>query len=261
MARDDSKFRRHPGRCHEERELTRSLTLLAVAILGGQVSIAVAQGYGGDLAVTLNSRTLAVQAKADELFEREDYQRAHVIYLKDLAPIGDKYAQYMLGFMSLGGLGVERDPVLASVWYRLAAERGEPVEFVAIRDELLGQLSATDRLRSDEILFELRQEYGDMAICVREVRDAFQDLAGVTTGSRIGSNLSSAVTIVEPGSGSIISAEERRRRDLRRMQKYLDYITANLGMERIAAEDVNAARMSELEARVDEYLRRPPDDR
>jgi TPR repeat protein len=91
------------------RELKYTLTLLLLAIAFGHAGTALAQHSGGKLSVELDSKTLSVQAKAEELFEREDYRRAHIIYLKDLAPIGDKYAQYMLGFMTASGLGVEQD--------------------------------------------------------------------------------------------------------------------------------------------------------
>lgn len=197
-----------------------------------------------------------MQAKAEELYERGDYRRAHVIYRNDLAPIGDKYAQYMLGFMSLTGLGVEQDPVLASAWYRLAAERGEPREFVAIRDEMLGQLDAVDRKRSDEIYLGLRRQYSDIAISMREAREAFEGLSTVTTGSRLGST-SSAVTIVEPRAGSSLSGDALIYRLQRRMQGHLDHITAVLGIDRIDAETITDGELSDLEEQVRTYNLRP----
>ena len=193
-----------------------------------------------------------MQAKAEELYERGDYRRAHVIYRNDLAPIGDKYSQYMLGFMSLTGLGVEQDPVLASAWYRLAAERGEPREFVAIRDEMLGQLDAVDRKRSDEIYLGLRRQYSDIAISMREAREAFEGLSTVTTGSRLGST-SSAVTIVEPRAGSSLSGDALIYRLQRRMQGHLDHITAVLGIDRIDAETITDGELSDLEEQVRTY--------
>ena len=216
---------------------------------------AVAQRSGGNLSVDLNSRTLSVQAKAEELFERGDYRRAHIIYLNDLAPIGDKYAQYMLGFMCLSGLGVEQDPVLASAWYRLAAERGEPAEFVTIRDDLLSNLDAVDRERSDQVYLGLRREYSDIAISMREAREEFENLTQVSTGSRLGST-SSAVTIVEPRTGSSLSGDVLIHRSLRRMQAFLDNITAILGIDRIDAETVTAGELADLEDLVRDYVQR-----
>lgn len=217
---------------------------------------AFAQQSAGNLGVDLDSRTLSVQAKAEELFERGDFRRAYIIYRNDLAPIGDKYAHYMLGFMSLSGLGVEQDPVLASAWYRLAAERGEPEEFVAIRDELLEQFDAVDRARSEEIYLGLRRNYSDIAISMREAREAFEDLTQVSTGSRLGSP-GSAVTIVEPRAGSSLSGDALIFRLRQRMQSHLDHITAALGIDRIDAETVTAGELARLEEQVRDYNRRP----
>ncbi len=214
---------------------------------------AFAQHSGGGFGIGLDSKTLSVQAKAEELFDRGDFRRAHVIYLNDLAPIGDKYAQYMLGFMSLSGLGVEQDPVLASAWYRLAAERGEPTQFVRIRDELLGNLDDVDRERSDRLYLGLRRDYSDIAISMREAREAFEDLAQVTTGSRIGGNSSSAVTIVEPRAGSQ-SGDALIYRTQQRMQRHLDNVTATLGVARLSAETLTVGELSDLAEQVQEYV-------
>lgn len=245
-----------PIRAHECRlRLRKILAGLVVAIALGHAATAVAQPSGGYLGVGLDSRTLSVQAKAEELFDRGDYRRARIIYLSDLAPIGDKYAQYMLGFMSLSGLGVEQDPVLASAWYRLAAERGEPGEFVAIRNDLLSTLDAVDRERSDQVYLALRREYSDIAISMREAREEFEKLTQITTGSRLGST-SAAVTIVDPGGGSSLSRDALVHRSQRRMQAYLDNITAKLGIDRIDAETVSAREMANLEERVRNYVQR-----
>lgn len=217
-------------------------------------AVSFAQQSAGNLSVDLDSKTLSVQAKAEELFQRGDYRRAHVIYLNDLAPIGDKYAQYMLGFMSLRGLGVEQDHVLASAWYRLAAERGEPEEFVEIRDELLDRLDDIDRGRSNEIYLDLSLKYSDPVISMRAARDAFDELSKMT-GSRLGGP-SSGLTIVTPNAGSSLSGDALFQRLMRRMQRHLDHVTSILGIDSIEAESVTAARLSDLEDQVDDYVRR-----
>jgi hypothetical protein len=233
--------------------LNKILKILVFTIVLWPLVAAVAQQSGARFGVGLDSKTLSVQAKAEELFERGDYRRAHVIYRNDLAPIGDKYAQYMLGFMSLSGLGVEQDPVLASAWYRLAAERGEPTQFLRIRDELLGNLDAVDRERSDQVYRNLRRDYSDIAISMREAREAFEDLQQVTTGSRISGSPSSAVTIVEPRAGSQ-SGDALIYRTQRRMQQHLDNVTATLGVARVSAENLTAGELSRLEEQVREYV-------
>jgi hypothetical protein len=237
------------------RNLNHKLIILFLAIAFGHAAPAIAQQSGGVLSVDLDSKTLSVQAKAEELFERGDYRRAHIIYLNDLAPIGDKYAQYMLGFMILRGLGVEQDPVLASAWYRLAAERGKPEEFVAIRDDVLGSLDAVDRRRSDDVYLGLRRAYSDIAISMREASEEFENVSQVSTGSRLGGT-SSAITIVEPRTGGAQSADVLIIRTQHRMQRHLDRITEALGIDRIDAETVTAGQLADLEEQVQEYVGR-----
>jgi hypothetical protein len=241
------------------RELKYTLTLLLLAIAIGHAGTTLAQRSGGKLSVELDSKTLSVQAKAEELFEREEYRRAHIIYLKDLAPIGDKYAQYMLGFMTASGLGVEQDPVLASAWYRLAAERGEPGEFVATRDDLLDSLDEVDRERADRIYLELRRDYSDIAISMREAREEFDNLRRDLTGSRLGTT-SSAMTIVEPRAGGTMSGDAFYDRAQRRLQAHLDNVTGMLGVERLDAETVTAGELANLDDQVRDYLGRTDTD-
>ena len=50
-----------------------------------------------------NKRVIKSQEKVDALFEKGDYERAAFIYREELAPLGDKYAQYMIGYMYLTG--------------------------------------------------------------------------------------------------------------------------------------------------------------
>ena len=92
---------------------------------------------------------------------------------------------------------------------------------------------------------------------MREVREAYAELAGVTTGSRIAASPSAAVTIVEPRAGSSLPGSVRLNREQRRMQNHLDHIAAELGMEHIPAETINDGVLADLEARVDDYIRRP----
>ena len=237
------------------RELKYTLTLLLVAVALGQAGTALAQGYGGKLSVELDSKTLSVQAKAEALFERGDFRRAHLIYLKDLAPIGDKYAQYMLGFMTSSGLGVEPDPVLASAWYRLAAERGEPGEFVATRDDLLDSLDAAERERADRVYLDLRRDYSDIAISMREAHDEFDNLRRELTGSRL-ARTSSAMTIVEPRAGGSLPGDAYVDRAQRRLQGHLDNVTRMLGIERVDAEGLTTGDLAGLEAQVRDYVGR-----
>jgi hypothetical protein len=167
--------------------------------------------------------TLAVQQKVEQLYQNGEYERALFIYENELAPVGDKYAQYMVGFMHLTGTGTEEDPVAASAWYRLAAERSYP-EFVAVRDQLLAAFTEPDRLRSDFEYRELRRKYSDLVILERLIREDLKLLEPLT-GSRL-SGSTSAVTILEPRSGLLVSSEQLRVRARARIEERLRQIDA-----------------------------------
>ncbi len=108
-------------------------------------------------------RILKTQEKVDSIFEKGDYERAAFIYREELAPLGDKYAQYMIGYMYLTGKSVPSDKAMASAWYRLAAERGDD-HFEKARDEIWGALSEQQRAQSDLNYTDLRKDYGDAMI-------------------------------------------------------------------------------------------------
>lgn len=141
-----------------------------------------------------DSRTLKTQRKVEELFESGEYDRAYFIYRHELVPLGDKYAQYMVGFMHLTGKGVEEDPIVASAWYRLAAERGTP-EFVAVRGFLLATLTDQERASSDVLFSQFRREFSDMVVLLASIKRGVKKL-GPTTGSRL-SGRGSPVTVIE----------------------------------------------------------------
>ena len=120
---------------------------------------------------------------------------------------------------------------------------------------MLDQLDEAERERSDETYLALRRKYSDVVIHMRAVREAFSDLSTEITGSRLGGP-SSVVTIMEPGAGSSVSGDALFQRLKRRMQDHLDQVTALLGIDRIEARSVTAAKLSDLEEQVDEYVRR-----
>lgn len=200
---------------------------------------------------------LSIQDKAEQLFEREDYKRAYFIYRNELAPIGDKYAQYMIGFMSLTGLGVHEDPVLASAWYRLAAER-DTAQFIAVRDDLIRRLDRIDMERSNELYLRLRRELSDIVVRMREVREDHELLRGESTGSRTRSS-TSPVLIVKPREGASMSADAYEYEIHRRMQKHLNFIASTLELERVDAASLSSARLNELENQVMTYVGRIDD--
>lgn len=190
--------------------LSRFHNILWLAIFALLTASVQAQQPTGIAAEVPDSRTLRVQRKADELFERGEFDRAYIIYRNELAPHGDKYAQYMVGFMHLTGMGIDEDPVAASAWYRLAAERGTR-QFVAVHEMLMSDMTAEERRRSDILYVEIRREYSDLAILLASIKRGMRDVRP-TTGSRLSAS-SSPMTVIEAKSPnqSRSSAEYYRR--------------------------------------------------
>lgn len=199
----------------------------------------------------LDARTLRIQSKVEDLYRRQDYERALFIYLHELVPAGDKYAQYMAGYMLLRGQGTARDEAAAAAWYRLAAERGAP-EFVAARDALLGALNDSQRARSDALYVALRREYSDVAIVMRLVASAFEEIGSESTGSRLASG-SGAALIVDPHSGESFSRDDYHGRIQRTLRTRLEFVAQRLNIE---PPPVNMSRQqfAALQDRVAEYL-------
>ncbi len=129
-------------------------------------------------------RTINTQQKVDSLFEKGDYKRALFIYREELAPLGDKYAQYMIGFMYLSGRGLPDDVISASAWYRLAAERGDK-HFIASRDEVLALLDEEQKRQSDQAYVELRKIYSDATLAANFIEHDLNILSERVTDSRM----------------------------------------------------------------------------
>ena len=120
---------------------------------------------------------IKTQEKVDSLVERGKYERAMFIYRHELAPLGDKYAQYMIGFLYLAGKGVEVDLATAAAWYRLAAER-EQETFVNEHAKLFSLLNDDQRRRAEVVYLELRSELGDATLIAKLVEDDLERLRG-----------------------------------------------------------------------------------
>ena len=231
--------------------LSKKLTVFLFLLLGLQMSVAVAQYANSFPSVRLNSKTLEVQKQADEVFDRRAYDRAYFIYRNELATIGDKYGQYMVGFMYVTGKGIEEDRVAASAWYRLAAERGIK-EFVQARDELMDNFDEQERARSDVMFVDLRKEYGDLALLMDAVREDYEILKS-RTGSRLASD-SGALTIIDTrGRASPQSGAEYYGLIEKRMKTRLAFIVKHTKIE-IIDFDVDNFDLSTIEARVNKHL-------
>ena len=174
------------------------VTIIAASVF--VASVAAAQKTSELSADLPDSRTMAIQQKVERLYETGHFKRAYFIYRNELVPIGDKYAQYMVGFMSLTGLDVEQDPVAALAWYRLAAERGSP-EIVEARDRLWQSMTDSDVKRAATLYFELRQEYCDLAVILASITRNHEELKN-RTGSRTAS-YNSPVVVIDPQRGAM----------------------------------------------------------
>ena len=229
---------------------------IALALLFALSGGAVAQ-WAEYPAAPIDSRTLRSQSKAESLYERGDFKRALFIYEKELAETGDKYAQYMTGYMYLMGQGAPADPVLASAWYRLAAER-KVKEFIDVRDQLLRTMNDEQRARSDELYIGLRKELSDIVIIMNLMLADLTRLDARTTGSRLGGS-SSPVMIIDPQTGIPISAahHESRIRDI--VQTRLDFVTARLDIDELDA-NLSDEEVDALWERINDYLSVVDDD-
>ena len=187
----------------------------------------------------VDAKTLRVQSQAEEVYERTDYKRAFFIYRNELAPIGDKYGQYMVGFMYLTGKGIAEDRVTASAWYRLAAER-RTKEFVRVRDQVMGTLSDAQRAESDLQYIELRKQYGDLVLLAKAIREDYEDLKS-RTGSRL-SAVTSPVSVIDMNSsGAARSGSDYYGRIERRMKARLAYIAkhAEIGIIDLDSDNID----------------------
>jgi len=170
-----------------------------------------------------DDRMLQAQDRVEELYERGEFARVMMICEEDLAPKGDKFAQYTIGYMYLWGQGVERDQARALAWYRLAAERGNPA-LVQVRDELVRQLTPQQIAESNRIFAEIWQQMGDNRILLKLIR-ADLDTLKARTGTRIPGANSGPLTVV---GASGAGAESYYKAVQERLQTRLSYIRSNV---------------------------------
>ncbi len=161
--------------------LSAGTTLLALHVTADELPVTTLPGEPP------NNFTRIHQRSADRAFEKGKYEKAHRIYLKKLAPKGDKHAHYMIGYLNHQGLGVSKDLPRALAWYALAAERGSAGARVAA-EQLTLELDEAERRRADEIVAELVERYGDRTLLVRAIRRDQRELRQ-RAGSYIGSNI------------------------------------------------------------------------
>ncbi len=231
-------------------EYINKLTSFVAVVFSLAAPAILAQSAGPFPGSAVDSKTLRIQGRVEELFEQGEYTRAHFIYRNELAPIGDKYAQYMVGFMYLTGTGVGEDRVLASAWYRLAAERSYK-EFLYERDQVLKSFSEVDLVHSDVQYLQLRRQYSDVVLLLDQIKDDL-DLLVARTGSRL-SGGSGAVTIVDPKGGNSMSGDRYYGDIRRRMEARLNFMAKQLDMPDLDT-DPDDVDIDALETIVNNYV-------
>ena len=190
---------------------------------------------------------LKAQEKADLYFAKGKFDKAMSIYRVDLAPVGDKYSQFMIGYMYLAGKGVQEDAIMASAWYRLAAQR-ENAQYVRICDGLLALFNDEQLSRSDQLYVGLRQDMGDLTLVHKMIQNDMQILR-----RRTGSELFLQAEI-ERG-------DRRFKRDefdaaVSRMVSRIEYLERQMAVERTlekSEKEVLTKLLDEAEKEVDAY--------
>ncbi|MGH8494953.1 MAG: hypothetical protein ACREVN_02350 [Gammaproteobacteria bacterium] len=180
--------------------------------------MAAGSGFAQDEAPAAPPELEAAQANADEAFEAERFDEAYEIYRERLAPMGDKYAQYMIGLMHLRGLGVPEDRPLGAAWLELAAERGD-ASLAAERDAVMARLDPEEREKQRSLFKKLQADFGDCALVSRALAQDRNRLAP-TTGTRVASNETPPVRVIYLDETENISQMELRER-IRKRQRFL----------------------------------------
>jgi len=194
----------------------------------------------------LDERTLRTQERVEELYENGEYSRALLIYENDLAPKGDKYAQYTIGYMHLAGKGVPPDRARALAWYRLAAERGEPA-LVQARDTLFKQMTPDEIKESNRIFVELWQEMDNNTILLKLIRADIDTLKS-RTGTRIPGASTAQLTVINANGNN--SAERFYSGVRERLNTRLEYLKSNVEIIDIASsKDDDSVRLLENDVR------------
>lgn len=217
--------------------MNNSLRILTAVLALSVGSTAYSQTIKYFPGATVDQRTLMAQRRVDDIYDKGDYDRALLIYEKELAPIGDKYAQYMVGYMHLAGKSVPVSQPDALAWYRLAAERGDPM-LVRARDNLHQAMSAEEVEESNRIFAKLWREIGDNRLLLDLIREDL-DVLKERTGSRIPGAYSGRLTIinVQNGRGSDEYYENLRKR----VDKRLEYLDSNVEIHDVDIEEENDA--------------------
>ena len=195
----------------------------------------------------VDQRTLQIQERVEEIYDSGNFSRALSIYEEDLAPMGDKYAQYMIGYMHLQAEGVATDKVEALSWFRLAAERREPL-LIEVRDALVADLSVEEIRESDVRFLELWKSIGDRKLLLELIQSDLDALRS-RTGTRIPRSTYSSPGIILTPSGVRLGPDYYNKIRTR-LNERITYLDARAdAVDIVLAEEISKARKMEAMAR------------
>ena len=218
--------------------MTIRLALIASLLAAFFCANTQAQTYRPFPGETMNKRTLGTQERVEALYDSGEYKRALFIYERELAPLGDKYAQYMVGYMHLNAQSVSQDSVSALAWYRIAAERGEPALRQA-RDELIESMTAPEIAVSNRIFLDLWQSIGDTKLIMELIREDMNTLKR-RTGSRIRGAPTSGPALIYRPSGELLPPNYYR--DVRvRLETRLNFLEIKVEIKDVDVESDDEA--------------------
>ena len=192
--------------------------------------------------------TLRTQERVEELYIQKSYDRAYFIYRMELAPRGDKYAQYMIGYMHFTGAGVSEDPAIALAWYRLAAERGERAIELA-RDQLVKTLSPKQIATADGLFAELRSELSDRVLIFDLVK---QDLDKLRNGIGRGASKGSRNMLVIDRRYGYMSGAQYYRRIKNRLAARLTYLKSQVDVVDVAGTET--MEIAQIESEIKDLI-------
>lgn len=196
-----------------------------------------------------DQRTLRTQENVEKLYAAGEYERALFIYENELAPLGDKYAQYMVGYMHLNAQSVPQDKINALAWYRIAAERSEPVLKLA-RDELVASMTPAEIALANRTFLDLWQSIGDTRLIMELIRKDMNTLK-TRTGSRIPGSATSGPAIIFRPSGEPLPPNFYRNVRVR-LEARLNYLETKVEVRDVAvASDDEALKLLEEQARAE----------
>lgn len=244
-----SKATEMAGDCQNGITIVKNGSNILTGLVAGLLCVvAAAQNYKPFPGDDIDPHTRSIQERVEAVYQAGNYSRALLIYEKELAPIGDKYAQYMVGYMHLNGQGTEPDPVEALAWYRLAAERGEAL-LLQTRDQLSADLTPEQRARADDTFIDLWRTMSDRVLLVELIhRD--MEILQQQSGSRIPGAEVTVPTIVYTPDG--VPAGPSYYSDVRtRLGVRLAYLDARVEI----SEDVVTGELEQILQRESEIKR------